>query len=1256
MKHISRFTRHIFTILLTAVLSVTSGAAPVKSMQFKRLNTDNSRLSHNFTTSVVRDSIGFVWIGTTNGLNRYDGQNVRPYYRGELDLPSSAILDLAIDRQGKMWVHTDNGDAVYDRVSDRFIRKGTEIFETKERVYRERLNYMTRELGFAHRLAGTKPRTIHIDEDGRMWLGTSHGIWIYDSSDGSITRLQEDADDPFSLSDNRINAIFTGNDGEIWIATETGLNFINTFSSKFRKYTSIDGIGMKMSYVNSFANDGRGKLWVSTEKVGLFTYSIKDGTFRHYSNPSLRKKIMGVRWFHDRLWILSEEGFQILNPENGTLKEFTADRTGGRIGGVRDICNAERCGLIFVATQNGVYTFDERDGALSGIRTVGDIFVENVNETSAGEVWMSTYSNGAIRYFPEDGRTLKFSHSDDIPGSIPENRIVASFESRDKSLWFCTFGSGLVRFNPSDESFTAYNSRTLGKDFLNDLCVSVVQDSRDNLWIGTSRGILRFNPADKSVISFTRKDGLLNDENNQFSSYIFPNDDIFIGTADGITIFNANAVYAETMDSRIVLSDFLIGGERVSTAQSGSPLTRNIDLTDDIRLKASQNSFRFDVAQLNSHQSGSNVEYRLRGFSDRWAGVGENGRIEFTNIPSGDYVLELRTLNPSCGNPIQKRVALHIAVPAYASWWALALYFLAAAGLVAGIVMFARKRIMEREREKQEALKQERDKEMLDEKMMFLSNVVHEIKTPLTLIKSPLNNIRRSHPDDGEMLSDIRIIDSTTSYLTSLSNELLEYIRVERKGYILEKRRIDLAEKVRGLLFNYSETAAERKIELLSEIPSGPVWVYADDSSLTKIINNLLTNALKYCSTRIEVRLDRSTDANAEGASGDGASGNDISGEGTVRLSVRNDGEAISDEWKERIFKPFSRIDGVKKNKVDGIGLGLSLARSLAQMQGGTLKLDNSGELTEFVLELPGYSDAPAAEDAAVRNAEETEDGFRTAEALEDCARDGEAGDEEKLQEEKPAPQRFSIAVTEDSAELREYIVSQLSSEYRVYSVENGAAALKCLHEHNIDLLISDIAMPRMNGVELCRKVRSDVDISHVMIIIISGMNDMSKKIECMRNGANLYIEKPFDIYYLKVCAANLLDKMNLTRKTLRNSLSSEDEGAASLSKTDREFLRSVDEVILQNFSDAAFNVENLKDALNMSKSSLLRKFNRLLNTSPNNYIRTKRLLMASQMFDEGADRVSDVCYSCGFNSTSYFAKCFLNYFGTTPIEYMKKK
>lgn len=1247
MKHTSLFMRHIFAILLTTALCIAAVAAPPRSIQFKRLNTDNSRLSHNFTTSVVRDSIGFVWIGTTNGLNRYDGQNVRPYYRGELDLPSSAILDLAIDRQGKMWVHTDNGDAVYDRNSDRFIRKGTEIFETKERVYRERLNYMMKELGFAHRLTGTKPRTIHIDEDGRMWLGTSHGIWIYDSSDGSVTRLQEDEDDPFALSDNRVNAICTGSAGEIWIATETGLNFTSTFSSKFRKYTKLDGIGMKMSYVNSFANDGKGKLWISTEKVGLFTYSIKDGTFRHYGNPSLRKKIMGLRWFHDRLWILSEEGFQILNPGTGTVKDFKADRTGSRIAGVRDICNAGLCGLIFVATENGVYTFDEKSGALSKIGTVGDMFVENVNETSDGEVWMSTYSNGAMRYFPADGRTLKFSHSDEVPGSIPENRIVASFESRDKSLWFCTFGSGIARFDPSCNSFTAYNSRTLGKDFINDLCVSVVQDSRDNLWIGTSRGILRFAPADKSVISFTRKDGLLNDENSQFSSYIFPNDDIFVGTADGITIFNANAVYAETMNSRIVLSDFSIGGHRMSATQPGSPLSRNIDLTDEIRLKASQNSFRFDVAQLNSHQSGSNVEYRLRGFTDSWAGVVEDGRIEFTNIPSGDYMFELRTVNPALGSPVQKSVALHIATPAYASWWAVLLYVLSGSACVSAVGLYVRRRILKREEERQETRRQEQAKELLDEKMMFLSNVVHEIKTPLTLIKSPLNNIRRSHPDDGEMLSDIRIIDSTTSYLTSLSNELLEYIRVERKGYILEKRRIDLAEKVRGLLFNYSETAAERKIELLSEIPSWPLWVYADDASITKIINNLLTNALKYCSSRIEVRLGCSPDAHAEGASGDVTPDNDISDVGTVRLSVRNDGETISDEWKERIFKPFSRIDGVKKNKVDGIGLGLSLARSLAQMQEGTLELDNGGELTEFILELPGCP----AEKA------ETEDDSQVSDTRENEPKDREeTGYEEEEWEEKPSPQRFSVAVAEDSTELRDYIVSQLSPEYRVYSVENGAAALKCLHEHNIDLLISDIAMPEMDGIELCRKVRSDVDISHVMIIIISGMNDLSKKIECMRNGANLYIEKPFDIYYLKVCAANLLDKMNLTRKALRNSLSAEDEGAASLSKTDREFLRSVDEVILQNFSDAAFNVENLKDALNMSKSSLLRKFNRLLNTSPNNYIRTKRLLMASQMFDEGADRVSDVCYSCGFNSTSYFAKCFLNYFGITPIEYMKRR
>lgn len=1218
------YAKQVHAVLLALLCSTAHAAAP-HSIQFRRLDTDNSRLSHNYTTSVVKDSIGFVWIGTTNGLNRYDGQTVKAYWRGDLDLPSSAVLDLAIDRQGTMWVRTDNGDAFYDRTADRFVKGGTDVFTERERISGEMLDYMLGELGFADRLKGTVPRTVHIDSDGRMWLGTSRGIWVYDSSDGSTTWLHEDPEDPFSLSDNRVNGIFTDSTGEIWIATETGLNFANSFSSKFRKYTSIAGVSLKGNHVNGFAGDGRGRLWISTERCGLFTYSWKDGVFERYSNPGVKKIIMGMRHFHGRLWILGEDGFQIVCPETGEVRSITADRDGNRLGAIRDISPAEHCGTVFVATRNGVYRFDESTSELSPVPEIGDIFVERVTEVSDGSVWMATYSDGVLRYCPESGRVEKFRHSDDIPGSIPEKRVVSVFESRDKALWFCTFGSGIARLNPHDSTFTAYNSRTLGKDFINDLCVSMIQDSRDNLWVGTSRGMLRFCPADGSVICLTKKDGLLNDENNQFSTVISPGDDLFIGTSDGITVLNTNAVYAGTGGSRIIISDLYVGGKRVSTVEKDSPLKKNIDLTESFTLRSNQNSFGFEIAQLDSHQSGSNLEYRLKGFSDSWTGIGENRRADFTNIPPGDYVFEVRSANrEATGNAPGRSMAVHVSRPAYASWWAIALYALAAAASTGLAARLARKRMSERERERQDSMRQEQEKEMLSDKMMFLSNVVHEIKTPLTLIKSPLNNILRTHPDDSEMLSDIRIIDDTTSYLTSLSNELLEYIRVERKGYILEKRNIDLGETLRGILFNYSGSAAERGIEIVTDIPSAPTTVYADSSSLNKIINNLLTNALKYCASRIEVSL-----------TSDGRE---------VRLSVRNDGERISDEWKERIFKPFSRIDGVKKNKVDGIGLGLSLARSLAAMQDGTLELDNGGPMTEFILTMPvAATEEECAEPAENDTGTGPEEDIAPGRAAEDIA------------DEPNAARRFSVVVAEDNAELREYIVSQLSQEYRVYSVENGAAALKCLHEHNVDLLVTDIAMPEMDGTELCRKVRADVEISHVMIIVVSGLNDMSRKIECMREGANLYIEKPFDIYYLKVCAANLLDKMQLTRKTLRNSLNADEGDSSSLSKADREFLGRVDEIILQNFSDASFNVENLKEALNMSKSSLLRKFNRLLNTSPNNYIRTKRLLMAAQMFDEGADRVSDVCYSCGFNSTSYFAKCFLNYYGMTPVEYMKK-
>ena len=331
-----------------------------------------------------------------------------------------------------------------------------------------------------------------------------------------------------------------------------------------------------------------------------------------------------------------------------------------------------------------------------------------------------------------------------------------------------------------------------------------------------------------------------------------------------------------------------------------------------------------------------------------------------------------------------------------------------------------------------------------------------------------------------------------------------------------------------------------------------------------------------------------------------------------------NDGEPIPDAWKEKIFKPFMRTDGVKLNEVDGIGLGLPLARSLARLNSGEITLSTSPDRTEFVLSLP-LAMSIARENIENRN-----------------------------------EKRYNLLIVDDNLGLRGYLAEQLGKEYNIHLAGDGSSAIKIMHKHNIDLLITDISMPQMNGIELCKNVRNDFDISHILIIVISGKNDLDLKIACIENGANIYIEKPLDVEYLRVCTRNLLDQRSLMQNTLRNSISSEKEDSLMLNRYDREFVEKMEKNVMGNLSNPSFSVQQLEEALNMSSATLLWKFKRLLNTTPNNYIKTKRLILAAQMLASGESRISEVCFACAFNSTSYFTKCFHDYYGCSPQSYIQ--
>jgi CheY-like chemotaxis protein len=449
-------------------------------------------------------------------------------------------------------------------------------------------------------------------------------------------------------------------------------------------------------------------------------------------------------------------------------------------------------------------------------------------------------------------------------------------------------------------------------------------------------------------------------------------------------------------------------------------------------------------------------------------------------------------------------------------------------------------------------------------------------------------------------------MNNSAGYLTKLVNELLDYIRIEKMGFALKCEDVNIVEKLRSTMFNFSDTIRNNNLRL--EFTSGldNAIVSADIAALDKILNNLILNAVKYAESLIEIHID--------------SKDNEM-----VIIRFENDGAGIPTEYRDEVFKPFVQYHKNHNTHKSGVGIGLPLAKNLAKMHLGDLVLDD-GEQTCFILTLP----------------------LKSTEAL------NREIPENSIQE--TSTDRETVLIADDNREFREYLASKLGGSYRTICVSDGKSAYEVMKEENIDIMISDISMPEINGLELCQTVRKDIELSHIPIIIISARVSIESKIQAMEAGADLYIEKPFDLEYMRSSVKNILDKRSLMKSAFGSGLVKTDINMFGLPKKDEEFFTKFDSIIRENLGNNDFSNEALARLLNMSESTMLRKIKKLLNTSPNNYIKTVRLSVAADMLkDSHGNNISEICYTVGFSSVSYFAKCFREQYGMSPSEWCSR-
>lgn len=1070
---------------------------------------------------------------------------------------------------------------------------------------------------------GFRPTDLHVDRDKGVWLSTTGGLYRYDALDGSVKRFSHSVDNKFSIADDAASAVFLDRSNGLWVATlSSGINWSAAFQRNFTRYCEADGEPLLGCYVIDMAVGGDGKVWAVTEKKGLL-HMGDDGLFHRYRSAELPNSIFSICSDENYLWLGSWTGIFRMDIRTGKITAYGRDEltSGLRDNKVHKLFRTSS-NEILVGTTLGMMRYDRASDRFVPLPVFSGMYVTDIAEALDGTLWVSSYADGISRYSMAEDRVLcHYGHDETGERHLPADKIMSVIIDRDGTLWAGAYGGGIMRHDRESNSFEVFNDLKNNR-----IAFSMIRDEDGAMWVATSDGLTSFSLPFSDVRYYTVGDGLLDGMVDGHTALRTPDGNLWFSSHNGIISFNPRKFYMDGKMPPIALTALYIGGKQVAPGKD-SPIAVNVNEVRKMTLSSRQNTFGFSMSLLGFSSPATNsMYYMLDGYDNEWHRLDDGSVFTYQNVPAGKYTLRIKGMDSSgIWNDVHPPLAITVRAVFYKTTAAYLIYAFLLSVLMVVMARYSSSVAVKRERKRSEKAKRVREEELFREKMDFFSNIIHEIKTPLTLIKTPLQNIISSGDFSGDVMEDLNVISNSTDYLDKLVKELLEFIRIEEHGWVMDYRKLDIVERISFLYFNFKETAKNRNLKMTFVHPDGPIMINADEAGLLKILNNLFSNAVKYAETYICV----------EAAD---------EGDGYVRVSFRNDGMKIPDARKEEIFKPFIQFSGEKSPYSQSFGIGLPLARTLAEMHGGTLTLDN-GDVTEFILRLPVRSPERAADASSV--------GTEISENADDAhlpdSPAASAPDSRPVDETKP-----TLLVVEDNVELASYMVRKLGAEYNAFTVPSAEQAMDVLTRLNVDIILSDISLGGMSGIELCGKVTSDINYSHIPVIMLSALSSPEVKVKCMEAGACLYIEKPFSLEYLMESVRVIAKKRRSLKDAHFSGSGESDPGEFVLTDSDAVFLKRLEEAVTDNLSDTEFGPDELAAAALVSRSTLVRKMKSLLDMTPNDYIKTRRLNAAASMLKNGAKRINDVCYAVGFNTPSYFAKCFKKQFGVLPADYMK--
>ena len=1266
-------------------------------------------LSSNQITNIKQDQAGYIWIGTEYGLNKYDGYRFTTYLHDKADpatISSNIISNLFCDSKGNLWVGTQKGLDFYDNANDKFIHIKMNGAKDVPRV-----NYMIQE-DEGHLLIGTAGyglfrldiatrntqqlqgyatvdnnyfSYIFVDGKGHFWK-SGHGSTIihrepngrleeFESPYGTVTgfvayeggvlmvgihgllyyrdgKLYDDYIDFGELSgkDVLFRTAMLDHHGNLFVGSMgNGLCWVPKGEHKLQRYEyQSASFDLSTATVWALFEDNQDNLWVGCQKRGLLMLPQHKPQFRSWkladqhvntggSLTSICAGDNGVTWCavqNNGIFGLDAEGRLIAHPASpqGTYLLYRDKR-----------------GDYWVGTNSGLFSYNPMTGASSQKVSFKNGFVNAMTDDGMGNIYFSVYSEGLWVYNTATNTVRKFSMHDDNAerGSIHNDWVTRlMFDSKGK-LWICS-SSGVNCYDPENDHFHPYGWEVIldynnieaicetsdhqvlfgtnyglyiydkkkgeavpmpGAEILSSRMVgSIVEDASGDIWCSTTMGIWQYQRQQKHFVVYVYGNGLVNREYAPGVVMRTSDDRIWFGVSDGITSFLPDDLRKSNYNpGTIHLTGLFIGGNSVncSTLSDDKPvITQPLEESNRLEFSYLDNTFTMEFSLLNfSNAENIFYEYRINGAKEWTRTMAGRNRIPFTHLQPGAYIIEVRAYDS--GTYTEPQV-YHVIVraPWYRSSWAYLIYIIGAF-LICGFVLstYIRRR------------KQELD----EEKMKFLINATHDIRSPLTLIMSPLHKLLKRDLD-SDVKSELKTIEHNARRVQNLVNQILDIRKIDKQQMKLQCQETDMVQYVGNILKSYEYTAKERGMTFRYRPEVDQLKVWFDRTSIDKVVDNLLSNAFKYTydGGEIEVRV----------------------GEGphqTAELQVIDNGMGIRGDVN-RIFDRFYQGSSSRSLHIEGTGIGLNLCKMMVEMHHGTIEAENREDTqgSIFTVRLPLGNGHLTAEELLVS----------------------------EQKEKMPRPKSMSsyrVLIVDDDVEIGNYITQELGMHYRITSVTSAREALRELlaaePEKQFDLVVSDVMMPEMDGFTFLRMVKTNINLSHIPVVMLTSKSDVANRLEGLEKGADAFLAKPFDMDELHVVINNLISK-NLRLKGKYSGVQQQKDKVEDkqVKGNDEALMERIMKVVNQHLDDSDFNVEMLTKEVGISRAQLHRKMKEMTGLPVSEFIRNIRLEQAVRLLEEQKINVTQVAYTVGFSNLAHFSTVFRKQFGVSPSEYVEQK